>query len=85
MRMAGQEVESCLSRRKTSEVGKHFKNLLCNPPEFKDKPNKEVIHDQLDTKLEYFAEDKFDTILKTFKSRKVAGLETSPDVWKTRK
>ena len=40
-----------------------FKNSRGNPPEIMDKPSKEIINDQLVTKLGYFTEEELDVIL----------------------
>ena len=62
----------------------HFKNLLRNTSEITDKATEEIIHDQQDIEHWCFSEDELDTVLKTIKSRKTAGLhEILPDVWKT--
>ena len=64
----------------------HFKSLLGNPPEVTHELIMRIISKQLDIKLGPFIQEKFDSILRKIKNRKVAGVnEIPPEVWKTRK
>ena len=45
------KTKSYRPRKKNTEVKKHFKNLLRNPPEVTEEPIKKIIYNQLDIKL----------------------------------
>ena len=63
----------------------HFENLLGNPPKVTHEPITRIISKQLDIKLGPFTPEELDSVRRTIKNMKAAGLdEIPPEVWKTK-